>query len=113
MFKLSSLILGLILVSTPALSQKYFGPGDKSCGTWTADRRTDATAALAYDTWVLGFVSGINTSETISLNHPDILKRADVKGIIGWMDNYCASHPLDSVISTVIKLVVELRKNAD
>jgi len=113
MFKLSITLLGLMLLSTPALSQKYFGPGDKSCGTWTKDRHGDPAVAGLYDAWLLGFVSGVNTSETLSLNHPDILKRTDATGIMGWMDNYCASHPLDSVMSTVIKLIVELKNKAD
>jgi hypothetical protein len=112
MFKISTALLGLMLLSTPALSQTYFGPGDKSCGSWT-ERHADTAIAAVFDMWLLGFVSGINTSETLSLNRPDILKATDAKGIIGWMDNYCASHPLDSVMSAAIKLIGELRKKAD
>src|ERR1700730_6482281 len=109
MFKLSTVLLGLMLVSTPALAQMYFGPGDKSCGSWTIEHRADATIGAAYDMCVLGSVSGINTSETLGLNRPEHLKGTDPKGIRVWMDNYCGSHPLDSVMTAVLNLTAELR----
>jgi hypothetical protein len=113
MFKLSTALLGLMLLSTSALAQMYFGPGDKSCGSWTTDHRGNVTIGAAYDMWVLGFLSGINTSETLGLNRPDLLKGTDPKGVRVWMDNYCASHPLDSVMTAVINLIGELRKKID
>jgi hypothetical protein len=54
-------VLSACLMTGSVQAQAYMalGPGTRSCGTWTKDRRDDPTAALMHASWVLGFLSGI------------------------------------------------------
>jgi hypothetical protein len=50
--------------------------------------------------------------EVINLKQPDILKGTDAVGIETWIDNYCASNPLNTLMTATTVLVTVLRKNA-
>jgi hypothetical protein len=54
--------------------------------------------------WLLGFVSGYNSyrpGEDVS---------SDAHGLAGWVDNYCAAHPLDLIVKAAGRLIDELRR---
>jgi hypothetical protein len=34
----------------------------------------------------------------------------DAKGLFGWIDNYCAGHPLDTVADAAFALISELQR---
>src|SRR5271154_2918241 len=36
--------------------------------------------------------------------------RIDFRGLLAWIDNYCAAHPLDSIASATFALTAELRR---
>lgn len=79
------------------------GPGAITCGTWTQDRRTDKyPAALG---WALGFISSYN-----HYMNKDVFGNADALAVAGWIDNYCAANPLDSVYNASIELVRVLER---
>jgi hypothetical protein len=102
---------GAVLLARPSLAQ-YIGFGDKSCGTWALERRNQSTAALVYSAWVAGYVSGVNTANVIDNKSPDFLKRTDGAAITAWIDNYCSSYPLSTLLDASIKLINTLRANA-
>ena len=76
-----------------------YGPTDKSCGAWTASSGSEREA-LTW--WTLGFVSGADFQRT---KH---LAQTDSKGIEGWVDKYCAEHPLATFLKAMVDLVAEL-----
>jgi len=112
MFRLTAILLALSLLTTSVAAQKWIGFGGVSCGSWSEKRRTEPEVSAAYTVWVLGFVSGANVDQTILLGHPDFLKNTDKDGIVTWMNNYCASHPLDTVMTATLKLMAALRDKA-
>jgi hypothetical protein len=70
------------------------GVGTASCGTWTVDQRDPKSwPALADESWVLGFLSGIGF-ESLADNP---LNGTDANGVVGWIDNYCAANPLSQI----------------
>jgi hypothetical protein len=38
-----------------------------------------------------------------------VAQGVDTKGLFGWIDDFCANHPLDSVADAAFALVSELR----
>jgi hypothetical protein len=89
--------------TNPTINVYNFHSAD-SCATWTNDRKTDD--ALPLEGWILGFVSGANAyGETGG----DIAPGVTSEGLIGWVDQYCLAHPLDSVTQAGFKLVRELK----
>jgi hypothetical protein len=99
-------------LSTPVMAQKAFGYASTSCGAWTQERQNKSWLSVSYVAWVLGFVSGVNTAETILLKKPDLLENTDPSGLVGWIDNYCASQPLDNLLSASAKLTITLLQKA-
>ena len=84
--------------------KKHIGEGNSSCGAWTLERQQNSVRSTLYATWVLGFVSGQNADDSL----PDFLKGVDAGAILGWIDNYCRSNPLEKVVGAADSLVVEL-----
>jgi hypothetical protein len=115
---ISTVLIVLLGTSTVFAQKKFgenrvlFGTASTSCGTWNQLR--PAAGALkdrvpaefgALLMWVLGFISGANADPS----HPDVLLGSDLDGLIGWIDNYCRAHPLESIASAASGLIVELR----
>jgi hypothetical protein len=80
---------------TLAQAEKRFptviGPGANSCGTWTST--IGIPAHLQYEGWVLGYVSAYNFY-VLSID-TDVSRTTDARGILGWIDGYCVTHPLN------------------
>jgi hypothetical protein len=55
--------------------------------------------------WVSGFLSAFDYYASESGN---VGNGIDGNGILVWIDNYCAAHPLDSIATATIALVTEL-----
>jgi hypothetical protein len=120
-------LLALVFCLSGVEAKDYWavkGDGKQSCGTWTkaqahrppigADgmmRVTSADMDLSSQiAWVLGFVSAFNYYG--SATAPDIAGGIDTNGVLAWIDNYCTTHPLDSIATATIELVSELSKRA-
>lgn len=113
MFRLSAWSVALLLSATPVIAQiTWIGYGSVSCGSWAEQHRAHSTLSVAYEVWVFGFLSGTNLAENALLRKPDFLENVDKSGISAWMNNYCASHPLDDLLTATIRLNVTLREKA-
>jgi hypothetical protein len=100
------------LLAKPSMAQGYIGFGNESCGSWTLERTNRSTAALVYGAWIAGYVSGVNAANTLDNKRPDFLRHTDGAGVVAWVDNYCSSSPLSTLLDASIKLINTLRANA-
>ncbi len=93
-------------------SMVTLGIGGNSCRTWTIRRRQDIQDRVVDKQWLAGFLTGIGfmsgafgASELVRTNdNPDTL--------IGYVDDYCELHPLESVGEAALALYVELVRRA-
>jgi len=115
MMRLIGIVLLLISIASPAQSapKMYLGIGvNKTCGAWTAERRSSSHGGTALwmglASWTLGFLSGLN----VKPDEVDFLVPTDTNAIWAWIDNYCRAHPLDTVIVAAHELSDELRRRA-
>jgi hypothetical protein len=72
------------------------GAGASSCGTWEVDRTSNEFTASHDLSWVLGFVTGIESAKASDLNS-GLLVDTDANGIAGWIDNFCKANPTASI----------------
>jgi hypothetical protein len=83
-----------------------YGPGNVSCGHWTSEHHQyHSLQALSMDSWVLGFLSGAEWAHTqMAGTESDAIK--------AWIDNYCATNPLDKLSTATASLSYELEQRA-
>ena len=95
----------------PALTA---GIGSLSCGTWTRQRGQGGVQTDIDKEWILGFVTGVNWDRAITpASRGSLLgKGIDTNGWFGFVDNYCLSHPRDTVLEAAIDLIRELERRA-
>ena len=113
------LVIGFTFVGTISGSAEEgmvttLGDDGKTCGTWTVLRRSRTMIADYYQGWVGGFVSGANSTYTLKANinilgKPDLV---DAEGLYAWVDNYCATNPLNTIAQASNALVNELVRRA-
>lgn len=84
------------------------GVGSNSCRTWTLHRQEGGTAREVDKQWIAGFVSGVGflsaglgTGELVRPNE-------DAQNLVGFVDDYCKGHPLDTVAEAAQMLWLEL-----
>jgi hypothetical protein len=89
--------------ATEADAYQSIGAGGYSCGSWSAHRReyspggrptAGTQASMEGMSWVVGFLSGIGF---IGQNGANPLNGVDANGVWAWIDNYCTSHPIESI----------------
>jgi len=103
-------LCGVPQLSTADVNALVIGSGLDSCGAWTQDRRNNV--ALGEESWVAGFLSGVNTvyaAETPGTGN--LGQKTDYYGLMAWIDGYCQAHPLDDLLTASIFLVGELKKD--
>jgi hypothetical protein len=93
-----------------AQARWVLGRGLTPCGALIQAHTTNAPEQLNMEDWVAGYLSSFN-SLTDDPNIPDFLKNEDWDGLIAWIDNYCATHPLDKLETAARSLVVELAEH--
>jgi hypothetical protein len=96
---------------TPAHPQgvQVYGPmPSPSCGAWTAARTSRSGDTIAYEYWLMGFVSGRNWFEPSA--NGGVRSANDPQALEAWVDEYCKAHPLDNLVAASLKLVDELRR---
>lgn len=116
----STLVVALLLWPTVAGAVdhngqfKVLGEGSSSCGQWTKDRlEKESWAALAKAAWLRGFITAHNfIGGGTGVWSNNLTQGTDYEGIMGWVDNYCAQHPLDNIADAAQALVVELNERA-
>jgi hypothetical protein len=83
------------------------GAGSRPCGSWLQARSEATPESATLQSWVLGYVTSVNANLlTVS---QDVADGTSPDGLFTWIDNYCASHPLDSVARAAGSLVDSLR----
>lgn len=104
---IAALLLAVAQPSSSADGIMIFGLGLTSCGSWTA-AKTEGWHRDAYISWLAGFLSGINAAGVG--RYGNAVQGTDMNGLIGWVDNYCAAHPLDNVSAAAENLGVVFLK---
>lgn len=97
----------LLMVASHTYTFTILGEGSMSCGEWTDRRRSEAGHVLPESAWVLGYVTAMARIESARTGRK-IANGIEVRGVEHWMDNYCASHPLDNIASASEALVSEI-----
>lgn len=94
----------LIILPTTCLhaGSTIVGAGSQSCTSWM-NRRKNPVVKAAFESWVVGFVSGLNVSAV-----KDIIGGGDFTAIVAWMDRRCMSHPMDQIGIAALDLAMEL-----
>lgn len=109
-----ALIVGLVWLSSalPVMARDYMirGSGTKSCGKWVEDHQKQTMAGLADDSWLMGYITAVNAH--VLTKSSDIAAGTDLAGMVGWMNNHCRAHPLDSVDTAANELVLALLKKS-
>jgi hypothetical protein len=113
------LILLASLITLPVLCQarpnqegayEVLGVGTVSCAVWTKDRVDRASDRhFINGAWVQGYLTAVNL---FSDGPSHIAKGIDDDGVMAWIDNYCAQHPVDSLTVAAKALVEELNKRS-
>lgn len=105
-------LLGLLFMTGEASSSDTHGAYDnlgigiESCGTWASDQKEGGIGKLTSGEWVMGFVTAYNM---FAWQGENVSGTSDNTGLLAWIDNYCASHPLDNLAHASAALVEELR----
>jgi len=83
--------------------------GARSCGTWIKEQAEKnsmaALAALASETWLLGYISGMAAK-----TNKDFIRGTDNPSISLWVSNYCQANPLKRIDHAGDALFIELVK---
>jgi hypothetical protein len=95
-----AILVSLALLALPCVGdssgKKTMIFGYRTCEMWTKDRIKNASGEYSLrktfdDTWLLGFISGINAATSTYFDNP--MGNVDSTIIFDWMDKYCAAHP--------------------
>ena len=87
----------------------YAFPDIDSCGYWVTQRRDGRGGNQGYEGWVLGFISGLNW---FGNGDGNVAPGVKADGLLGWIDQYCSAHPLDSITTAGFKLAQELKRRS-
>ena len=84
-------------------------PGSTSCGQWTVDHtRASGPNYWAEQSYVAGVLTGYNRYGPDGGG--DVTLGVDEAGWTAWMNNYCATHPLEPIVQAVNELIISLKK---
>lgn len=81
------------------------GAGSMSCGKYSA-QSTDAGTAMIYQTWVQGFLSGLNVAR--KAKELPLKQLPDFETIKLYLDKYCRDNPLGHPYTGALQMFVEL-----
>lgn len=85
----------MVTLGHTANAYMIIGTGTMSCGELGAARRNPYSSAQATTNgeWILAFIAG-----EAYQGGADPLAGTDADGVWAWIDNYCATHPLDEQV---------------
>jgi hypothetical protein len=100
----------VVLLATPpahAGSQYViFGAGSRPCGSWLQVRTQALPEDAVLQSWVLGYITSVNAN-LLSVTQ-DVSAGASPETLFAWIDNYCTTHPLDSLARATSALLDSL-----
>ena len=85
-------------------SVTVYAVANLGCATWSATRNTNHSSSNPAVAWILGFISGINSS--VDLGY-DPLTDLSGPGAIRFIDDYCKTHPTAATPEAVDALFSE------
>jgi len=102
------IVLGLALATAKANAAPSHAKwmGEATCSAWPAQESYDDFDKALLLNWVLGWLSRSGKDGS------DVLARVDQPAVSRWVDNYCAAHPTDTLISAAATLETELANTA-
>ena len=100
-----------LLAASPTVPFTVVGEGNTSCGQWTDLRRENPNRVLPESAWVLGYITAVSRDFAVK-RRINITHGLTGAAVDHWIDIYCASHPLDDIMSASNQLVVELARRA-
>jgi hypothetical protein len=103
------LLLGLSVALPAHAGNEYviLGAGSRPCGIWLRARSEAAPDSAVLQSWVLGYITSINAN-LLTITR-DVAEGTTPDALFSWIDNYCASHPLDSLARATGSLLDDLR----
>lgn len=110
-----AMILALVLGQTDSAhaplmnAPGVYGVGARSCRQWTI-YKTDKDARIAEEQWLGGYVSGVNFVEALDGVSEFIRDTDRFDDLIGVVDDFCSTHPLEGVDAAGRELVRQLMK---
>ncbi|MCK1438318.1 hypothetical protein [Bradyrhizobium sp. 15] len=101
-------VVAMLLLLTTCLKagSTIVGAGSQSCTAWM-NRKKNPVVKAAFESWVVGFVSGLNVGA-----EKEIVGGGDFIAIVAWMDRRCKSNSLDQIGVAALDLAMELAGNA-
>ncbi|WP_228747752.1 hypothetical protein [Bradyrhizobium sp. BR 10289] len=101
-------VAAFLLLPTGSLTAgaTIVGAGSQSCSAWTS-RTKNAVVKGAFESWVVGFISGLNVS-----SDREIIGGGDFLAIVAWMDRRCKSSPTDQIGIAALDLAMQLAGSA-
>lgn len=101
-----AIVMMLLFPTSLNAGSTIVGAGSQSCTAWL-NRKKNLVVKAAFESWVVGFVSGLNVSA-----ERDIVGGGDFSAIVVWMDRRCKSHSSDQIGVAALDLAMELAGNA-
>jgi len=100
-----SLAIALSVAAPARAGNEYviFGAGSRPCGSWLQVRSQVLPDSAILQSWVLGYITSINAN-LLSVSR-DVTGGVEPDALYSWIDNYCATHPLDSVARAASAMV--------
>ena len=110
MLKAALVIAGVFLFAPVGASAQVrfsiIGEGSNTCGLWVNERRADSTRVTPSAAWILGYITAASFHRAPGT--PNFARGIDGSAVDLWVDNYCATHPLETIQSAAEELVNEL-----
>lgn len=103
---LAAIAILLLLTGDLNAGSTIVGAGSQSCTAWM-NRKKNPVVKAAFESWVVGFVSGLNVGA-----EREIVGGGDFTAIVAWMDWRCKSNSLDQIGVAALDLAMELAGNA-
>src|SRR3954447_23108780 len=101
-----AIVMMILLPTCLNAGSTIVGAGSQSCTAWM-NRKKNPVVKAAFESWVVGFVSGLNVSA-----EREIVGGGDFTAIVAWMDRRCVSRPSDQIGIAALDLAMELAGHA-
>jgi hypothetical protein len=104
---IASMVIGPAAAQNRVLMQPG---GGASCGTWTSAKAEDPSHYAALTAWSWGYLS--RAAYSYPTNGLGLLGNTEIKAVAAYIDQYCATRPLESYLRAVNDLERELAQRA-
>jgi len=101
----ATLIAAGVSVSRPARAADVTLRGASNCTIWIKERAQEH--AQYEKAWLSGYFSGLAIGTDVNFWGSKGKDEIDNEAVWKWMDEYCAAHPKDSLVTAAEKLFLE------